>query len=809
MTDALEQLTAGLAGRYQIERELGAGGMATVYLAHDVKHQRHVAIKVLDSAVAASIGPERFLREIETTAKLRHPHILPLFDSGAIDGVLFYVMPVAEGETLRDRIDPVSRLSLPDALHITREIADALGYAHAHGVVHRDIKPENILLESGHAVVADFGIARVARRAEGGTLTMVGTSVGTPAYMSPEQAAGDLELDGRSDQYSLACVLFEMLTGSPPFSGSTATMVRHHLTSEPPSVTAVRPDVPAFVDDAVRRALSKDPAHRFADMHQFADAVHGSGAGVFAESGQGARRTGGSTPRGARSRRVAIAAPIIVTGAILLSGAGMWWRARLSRAPVGSSARSSGIPDLASDPSIAVLPFVNLSSDKNQEFFSDGMTEELLGLLSKVQGLRVIARTSSFSYKGRDVPVQEIGSTLHVAALLEGSVQRAGSTVRTNVQLVRASDGTQIWAERYDRDFKDILTLQDEIAAAVVKQLKVKLLGAAPTSRPVDPAAYALILRGNFLAAQGTRQSRLQAIDLYKQALKIDSSAVAAWSGQAVAYISQAGNRERPASEGQDLARTAIRSALAIDPNSALPLSLLGWMTMNYDNDFVTAARYFQDALAHDPTGPSIIGNAAMFVQNLGRLDEAIAAMRYQASRDPANPRIPFNLATTYLYAGRWDDAVQSARTVLAMSPGRTTISATMARALLHQGDLAGALAAATAEPSEPARMPPLAMIYHALGRRTEADSVQALLIAKYGKDNPYDVASVLAFRGHADEAFRWLDRALTNGGVSNIAVDPAFTSIRKDPRWIPFLRRAGKAPEQLAAIPFTLTIPK
>ena len=219
MTDAVTQLAAGLTERYQIERELGIGGMATVYLARDLRHHRRVAIKVLDAAVAASIGPDRFLREIETTANLRHPHILPLFDSGAIDGMLFYVMPVAEGETLRDRIAREHRLSVADALHLAREVADALGYAHAHGVVHRDIKPDNVLLESGHAVVADFGIARVVPRAGSGPLTIVGTSVGTPAYMSPEQAAGESEVDGRSDQYSLACVLFEMLTGQPPFSG--------------------------------------------------------------------------------------------------------------------------------------------------------------------------------------------------------------------------------------------------------------------------------------------------------------------------------------------------------------------------------------------------------------------------------------------------------------------------------------------------------------------------------------------------------------------------------------------------------------
>ena len=800
MTDAVTQLAAGLTERYQIERELGIGGMATVYLARDLRHHRRVAIKVLDAAVAASIGPDRFLREIETTANLRHPHILPLFDSGAIDGMLFYVMPVAEGETLRDRIARENRLSVADALHLAREVADALGYAHAHGVVHRDIKPDNVLLESGHAVVADFGIARVVPRAGSGPLTIVGTSVGTPAYMSPEQAAGESEVDGRSDQYSLACVLFEMLTGQPPFSGSAAAIVRQHVVSEPPSVSVLRPDVPAPVEQTICRALAKDPADRFEDMAQFVAALEASGGRAIATSPQ--------APSSSKQPRFVFVAIALLAALVLVAG-GMWWRSRATRSRATTASAMAGIPDLASDPSIAVLPFANLSSNKDQEYFSDGMTEALLGLLAKVRGLRVISRTSSFSFKGRDVPAPEIGRTLKVATLLEGSVQRAGPTVRINVQLVRTADGSQIWAEQYDHSFNDIFKVQDEIAAEVVKQMKVKLLGAAPKSKPIDPAAYALILRANFLLGQGTRQSRIDAIDLYKQALAIDSTAVGAWSSTAVAYVSQAANGELPTTQGRELAREAVRHALAIEPNNALSLSLLGWMTMNYDNDFVTAARYFQDALAQDPTNPSVIGNAAMFVQNLGRLDQAIAAMQYQASRDPANPRIPLNLASTYLYAGRWSDAVNAGRTVLAMSPGRTTINATMAIALLYDDDASGALSAATAEASEPARLPALAMVYHTLGRRREADSVQALLILKYGKDYPYAVASVLAYRGEADEAFRWLDRAESAGDVAYIAVDPAFMSIRRDPRWMPFLRRAGKAPDQLAAIPFKVDIPQ
>lgn len=776
--------------------------MATVYLALDLKHQRPVAIKVLDAAIAASIGPDRFLREIETTASLCHPHVLPLFDSGAIDGLLFYVMPLAEGETLRHRLAKEHRLAVADALRITQQVADALGHAHAHGVVHRDIKPDNVLLESGHAVVADFGIAHVARASTHGPLTNVGTSLGTPAYMSPEQAAGDPNVDGRSDQYSLACVLFEMLAGQPPFAGPAAAIIRQHLTAEPPALETIRPDAPAALVHAIRRALAKDPAERFEDMAHFSAALEGHDA-VARPSAPAAQR--------GRTRRPAFTVLAVAVALLAIGGIGVRLRSRSVPVAQASAASpvDSAVPDIATDPSIAVMPFENLSSDRDEEFFAEGVTDDLRNLLSQVAGLRVIARTSSLTFKGRDVAAPEIGRKLRVAALLEGSVQRAGSSVRIHVNLVRASDGSQIWADRYDHRLGDIFALQDEIAARVVSNLKVKLLGSAPRSRPVDPAAYALILRGNFLVAQGTPQSRSQGVDLLKQALRIDSTAVSAWVGLGVAYTSESSSGEIPAAEGKRLARAAIRNALTINPNDALSLSLIGWMTMNYDDDFVTAARYFQDALAQGPPSPSVVGNAAMFVQNLGRLDEAIAALQYQASRDPANPRIPLNLASTYLYAGRWDDAVRAARTVLAMSPGRTSINATMAMALLHKGDLTGALAAAQAEPSESARLPALAMVYHALGRRAEADSAEKLLASKYGADDPYDVAAVTAYRGDADAAFRWLDRAQANGDIAYIAVDPAFSRLRTDSRWPAFLRRAGKAPDQLAAIPFKLVIPK
>jgi serine/threonine protein kinase/tetratricopeptide (TPR) repeat protein len=798
MSDVPPRLANALAGRYTIESELGHGGMATVYVARDVKHARSVAVKVLNPDLAASLGAERFLREIETTANLRHPHILPLYDSGDADGLMFYVMPLVGGESLRDRLVREKQLPLADALRIAHEVADALGYAHARGVIHRDIKPDNILLEDGHAAVSDFGIARAVRAAGTSTLTGTGSSIGTPAYMSPEQAAGEPNVDGRSDQYALACVLFEMLAGQPPFTGPTAASIVHqHMIAEAPPITQLRPGVPTPVMAAVRRALAKSPADRFGDVAQFMAAIEGVPSGDHAS-------LLAAPPPARRSMRWSVAFGAVI---VLVVAGGLMWR-RTHAAPPASVAPTT-IPDIATDPSIAVLPFVNMSSDREQEYFSDGISEELLNLLAKVPQLRVIARTSSFSFKGKDVAIPDIARRLHVAAVLEGSVRRAGGRVRIDVELIRATDGSQIWSEAYDRTLDDIFKVQDDIAAAVVRQLQVKLLGAAPKADAIDPRAFALILQGRFLSTQGTSTSRAQAITLFKQALAIEPRAVRARVAMVGTYIAQAGNAERPPAEGRRLAQEELARALASNPDDALALSLLGWMAMNYEGDFGAAAKHFTRALAREPGNVSVLGNAAIFVQNLGRLDEAIAAMQYQGAHDPANPRVPFNLASTYYYAGQFDSAVAASRTVLTMSPARTTIHATMAMALLARGDAVGALAAALAEPSEGSRLPALAIVYYAQGRTAESDAALATMIARYGNDDPYSVASVLGYRAEADKAFQWLDRAQANGSLAYIAVDPVFAKLRHDPRWLPFLRKVGKAPEQLAAIPFKLVVPR
>jgi serine/threonine-protein kinase len=473
MTEPLDRLKTALADRYTIEREIGSGGMATVYLAEDVKHHRPVALKVLKSELAAVLGPERFLREIEISARLTHPHVLPLLDSGDAAGTLFYVMPYVEGETLRDRLDREKQLPVDDALQISREVADALSYAHSHGVIHRDIKPENILLESGHAVVADFGIARAIDQAGGEKLTATGLAVGTPAYMSPEQATGSRELDGRSDLYSLGCVLYEMLAGQPPFTGPTVeSMVHQHLTAAPPNVTAIRPSVPGWVVTALERSLAKTPADRFNPVAQFGEAI----APRMSATGEAAAPPRREPPRTSWRRWVVIGALAVV---VLIVATLVVRRVGPSRGPEH--------PRTA----IAVLPLQNLSADGPHAYFAGGLHDELLTQLFKVAALRVISRTSVMEYAERTKSLREIADELDVGTIVEGSVQVLGNRLRVSVQLIDAATDEHLWADRYDRTLDDAFAIQSEVARQVVAAVGAALteteataVAASPTERP-------------------------------------------------------------------------------------------------------------------------------------------------------------------------------------------------------------------------------------------------------------------------------------------------------------------------------------
>jgi TolB-like protein/Tfp pilus assembly protein PilF len=466
-------------------------------------------------------------------------------------------------------------------------------------------------------------------------------------------------------------------------------------------------------------------------------------------------------------------------------------------------ARRPGI--VAENDSIAVLPFVNMSGDKDQEFFSDGISEELLNLLAKIPRLKVAARTSSFSFKGKGVEIPEIARQLHVANVLEGSVRKSGDELRITAQLIRAAEGYHLWSETYDRKMDDIFKIQDEIAGEVVKELKVKLLGAAPKGRTTDPRAYALYLQARELGRQRNAEAFAKSDALLHQALEIDPRYAPAWDGLAWNFTRKTQIGLLSDQEGFARGREAAKKAIEIDPNYAPAHAQLGWVAMYGDNDLAGAARHLQRALEIDPTDLDVLRNAATLLALLSRLDEAIALEEAVVRRDPVNVSALFNLGLDQRHAGRYDAAIASLRAALSLSPNRDGGHTELANALLLKGDATAALAEFQQEKSELWRMIGLPMAYCALGHKAEYEKAIADEIEQSEKGGPYNIAYDYAFCGDADKAFEWLDKAVKyrDPGLSDIVTENLFDKVHPDPRWLPFLRKLGKAPEQLANIEF------
>src|SRR5690349_4849573 len=435
----LEELRAALREQYAVESEVGRGGMATVFVAEDLKHGRRVAIKVLSPELSSSMDGDRFKREIQIAARLSHPHILPVFDSGEANGLLYYAMPFVEGESLRGRLKRETQLGIEDAIAITCEVADALSYAHSFGVIHRDIKPENILLHGGHAVVADFGIARVIQDAGGEKLTKTGMSVGTAAYMSPEQFSGE-NVDGRSDLYSLACVLYEMLVGEVPFTGPNAVAIMARHTMElPPSIQIVRQTVPDELEGAIMHALEKVPADRFATVSQFKEALLGQGAtSTYTRRTRATIAAAGRRSVAPRRRRTLAVGGIIM---LVLFGGVLAGRYYMGRS--GTNITQAG--NLASEASanrIAVLYFENDTRDRSLNHIATGLTESLIGQLNQVEGLDVISAGGVAPFQHAGISTDSIARALKTGTLVRGSIDKDGGKLRVSAQLVDASGAT-------------------------------------------------------------------------------------------------------------------------------------------------------------------------------------------------------------------------------------------------------------------------------------------------------------------------------------------------------------------------------
>jgi serine/threonine-protein kinase len=735
--DLVARLKAALADRYTIERELGRGAAATVYLADDVKHHRKVAIKVLRPELAAVLGPARFLREIEIAARLNHPHILALHDSGEADGFLFYVMPYVAGESLRQKLEREKQLGVEESLRITREVASALGHAHAHNVIHRDVKPENILLHEGEAMVADFGIALAVSVATDERITETGLALGTPAYMSPEQAAGERALDARSDTYSLACVLYEMLAGEPPYTAPTArALVAKRMVDPVPRVRRLRAAVPLGVEQALTTALAAAPADRFASALAFAEAL--------------------SAP--ARPRQ----------------------------------------------PCVAVLPFLNLSADPENEYFADGITEDVIAHLSKIRALKVISRSSVMPFKQRAQTPKEIGARLEATTLLDGSVRRVGDRVRIVAQLIDAESDRHLWAETYDRQLTDVFAIQTDVALHIAAALKAELspdetsrLHKEPTS---DLHAYQLYLQGRHCCLRYTEEGSRKGIEYFEQAIAKDPDYALAYAAVAMVYTELGETGDLRPDEAYARAREAGAKALALDGGLGEAHCMLAYIKAVCDFDWVGAEQEFKRALELTPNSADTYDLYGRMCLALERNDEALAMERRAQELDPLAHRA--DVARALLRAGRYDEALQAATRATALDPHYARGHATLGWAHLKKGMIEQGLAeletAVSLSPGHTQWLAQLGQAYGTVGNVARARDVLRQLeeLSRRKFVSPYHMALVYTGLGEQDSAIDWLERAYEgrSGPVYSVKGSFLFAPLRSHPRFTALLKKMNLA---------------
>ena len=746
MPHDLDRLRAVIGDAYRLEELVGTGGMASVFRAIDLRHDRMVAIKVLRPELASELGIDRFTAEVKLTASLQHPHILPLHDSGGQGDLLFYVMPFVEGaRTLRSRLETEGPMRVDEAVDIAVVVGGALEYAHQRGVVHRDIKPENILLSNGVPLVADFGIARIAK-VEGAHVTGTGVSLGTPAYMSPEQAVGDPGVDARTDIYALGAMLFEMLAGEPPFGGSSVGIFKKLFSEPAPPLSARRLDVPPELAAAVARALEKEKSQRFASAAEFVKSMRGTGERIV---------------------------------------------------PVSATS----VPEL---PSVAVLPLANVGNDPELDYFCDGMTDELISTLSRLRGVRVASRTSAFSFKGRGATVEEIGRVLNVSYVLEGSVRHAGTRVRINAQLIEVRTQHQKWADRFDRNLDDVFALQDELAVTIADALSIRL----STSAGEDVTgvrrgtqslpAYELVLKGRYFWNQRALD---KAMECFQQAVKLDANFAQAWAGLADGFSFLSYYGALPPQAAFDRGRSATERAVDADPTLPEAQYARGLFELLLGHDLELSGRALQHAVE---LGPRQGASHATLCQWLAFNADREASHRAAESAlklEPLSPLVAATVAWAAVLTGEPDRAERLAQRGLELATDSLPCMWTIGGAHLERDNVAEALKWFGRAVERSGRLPYMVSLHgHAAARAGDEATARAALheiSSRPDGPRPGLAAWIHVGLGEIEPAIKLLLQALQEHdphALTPLAMLRSGRVVLDDPRYSEALERAGLA---------------
>ncbi len=767
--------------------------MSRVFLATETGLTRSVVVKILTPELAAEVSAERFAREVKLAARLQQANIVPLLNAGNANGLPWYSMPFVRGESLRAKLSSGAPVPVTDAVHILRDVARALAFAHGEGVAHRDIKPENILISGGAAVVTDFGIAKAlttARTQDGGaaspTITQMGASIGTPAYMAPEQVAGDPNVDHRADIYAWGVVAWELLGGKHPFSGKTTAqgMLAAHLSETPAGLTSTRAEVPPALAALVSRCLEKDPAKRPQSANEILTALDQIGS------------TSGSTPAMATPKRFSGRAFAIAAAIVVVVATGAWLTTRKSAGPASSTGYKS----------LAVLPFTSLGGDTANAYFAEGMADELTTELAKVAGLRLAATSSAAAYRNKTADVREVGKSLSVAAVLQGSVRREGGRIRVSAQLSDAADGLVVWTNSYEREVKDVFAVQDELTRDIVGALRVRLAGnvvsgaPAPTHDTTDFETYDIYLRGlHFLRLRGN--GVVGSIGYFRQALARDSTYARAWSELGEAYCVLPLYAQVPVDSALPFGRAAIAKAHTLDPLDANAYAAEGFCDMLAIQPREAEAAY-ERALSLD--SGNVLANRAHWsaLVSAGRPDAAVDAARRTARFDPLDATSAWVGGQVMLVAKRYDEGIAMAKRSIELDSSVGNPARLVQALILHAtGNDSGARALLRASSfSSPQIMPWLGYLTAVTGDRTGAAAFVRQRESHRGHDSFTNLTEAWTYLGSGDttlalDALERAERAREPLPFSVPFSMPAYDPLRHSARFAAVIKGYGMEP--------------